>query len=195
VPCILVDSMPSLLLLVALLHAAPVAADTGGGGASSSPPPSRGGNALVLPPAARGHPMVDSMVVEKKAHRLSLFYAGRRVRQYQVALGKPIGDKMSIGDRRTPEGRFWVDSRNPVSQFYLALHISYPDSAHVVRALARGIEPGGDIMIHGLPNGKRSIGAKHRATDWTNGCVALTDEEIEEIFEAVDVGTPVEIRP
>ncbi|MFL5606485.1 MAG: murein L,D-transpeptidase family protein [Gemmatimonadaceae bacterium] len=187
--------MSSLLLLVALLHAAPVAADTGGGGSASAPPPARGGSVQVLPPTARGRPLVDSIVVEKKAHRMSLFYAGRRVRQYQVALGKPIGDKISIGDRRTPEGRFWVDYRNPASQFYLALHISYPDSAHAVRALARGIEPGGDIMIHGLPNGKRSIGAKHRATDWTNGCVALTDEEIEEIFEAVDVGTPVEIRP
>jgi murein L,D-transpeptidase YafK len=187
--------MSSLLLLVALLHAAPVASDTGGGGSASSPPPSRGGSVQVLPPAASVRPLVDSIVLEKKAHRLSLFYAGRRVRQYQVALGKPIGDKISIGDRRTPEGRFWIDYRNPASQFYLALHISYPDSAHAVRALSRGIQPGGDIMIHGLPNGKRGIGAKHRQTDWTNGCVALTDEEIEEIFEAVDVGTPVEIRP
>jgi murein L,D-transpeptidase YafK len=187
--------MSSLLLFVALLHAAPVSPDTGAGGNAPSPTTTRAGGVQVMPPAPRARPMVDSIVVEKKAHRLSLFYAGRRVRQYQVALGKPVGDKVSIGDRRTPEGRFWIDYRNPASQFYLALHISYPDSAHMVRALARGIAPGGDIMIHGLPNGKRSIGALHRSTDWTNGCVALTDEEIEEIFEAVDVGTPVEIRP
>jgi murein L,D-transpeptidase YafK len=175
--------MSPLLLLLAFLHAAPVPADTSGG------------NVQPVPPAPRGGPMVDSIVVEKKAHRLSLYYAGRRVRQYQVALGKPDGDKTSIGDRRTPEGRFWVDYRNPSSQYHLALHINYPDSAHAARALAMGVEAGGDIMIHGLPNGKRSVGAQHRVTDWTNGCVALTDEEIEEIFEAVDVGTPVEIRP
>jgi murein L,D-transpeptidase YafK len=187
--------MSSLLLFVALLHVAPVSPDTGGSGNAPLPTPTGGGSGQVLPATPRPRPMVDSIVVEKRAHRLSLFYAGRRVRQYLVALGKPIGDKTSIGDRRTPEGRFFVDYRNPSSQFYLALHISYPDSAHAVRALAKGIEPGGDIMIHGLPNGKRSVGALHRATDWTNGCVALTDEEIEEIFEAVDVGTPVEIRP
>jgi murein L,D-transpeptidase YafK len=176
--------MSPILLLIALLHAAPATADTSGG------------NVQVLPPAPRGGPMVDSIVVEKRAHRLTLFYARRRVRQYRIALGgNPVGDKMSIGDRRTPEGMFYVDYRNPASQFHLALHITYPDSAHEARALAKGVPPGGDIMIHGLPTGLRSVGAKHRATDWTNGCVALTDEEIEEFYEAVKVGTPVEIRP
>jgi murein L,D-transpeptidase YafK len=140
--------------------------------------------------------MVDSIVVEKRAHRLSLYYAGIRVRRFQVALGaNPIGDKLSAGDRRTPEGVFWVDYRNPASQFHLALHLAYPDSAHAARALAKGVHPGGDIMIHGLPQGRHAIGARHRATDWTNGCIALTDEEIEELWRVVPVGTPVEIRP
>jgi murein L,D-transpeptidase YafK len=139
--------------------------------------------------------MVDSVVVHKRAHRLSLYYAGRRVRHYQVALGNPVGDKESAGDRRTPEGLFWIDYRNAASDFHLALHVAYPDSVHAARASAKGLRPGGDIMIHGLPKGTRQTGPSHRARDWTNGCVALTDEEMEEIWRLVRVGMPVEIRP
>ncbi len=140
--------------------------------------------------------LVDSIVVEKKAHRLTLFRDGRPMRTYLVALGgHPMGDKLSAGDRRTPEGMFYIDSRQPNSRYHLALHISYPDAIHRARSLAAGMQPGGDIMIHGLPNGMGAAGALHRQNDWTNGCVALTDEEIEQIWSVVPIGTPVEIKP
>jgi murein L,D-transpeptidase YafK len=149
--------------------------------------PFRGGGPVAL---------ADSVVIEKKAHRLTLYHMGRPLRSYLVALGaQPMGDKLSAGDRRTPEGVFSVEDRNPFSQYHLSLRLSYPDSAHRARAEAAGVSPGGDIMIHGLPNGRGKTGAFHRTADWTNGCVALTDEEIEEIWNVVPIGTPVQIKP
>lgn len=140
--------------------------------------------------------LADSIVVEKKAHRLTLFHLGRPIRSYQIALGgNPVGDKQYAGDRRTPEGVFSIEGRNPYSEYHLSLRISYPDVAHRRRAEALGVDPGGNIMIHGLPNGRGSVGAYHRTADWTNGCVALTDEEIEEIWSAVPIGTPIHIKP
>jgi murein L,D-transpeptidase YafK len=141
-------------------------------------------------------PLADSVVIEKKAHRLTLYHLGRSIRQYRVALGAdPEKDKVSAGDRRTPTGLFYIESRNSNSEYHLALRIAFPDSAHRARAAALGVQPGGDIEIHGLTNGRGDTGAYHRTADWTNGCIALTDEEIEEIWTSVPVGTPVEIRP
>ena len=140
-------------------------------------------------------PLADSIVVEKKARRLTLYHQGRPLRSYRVALGaNPVGDKQFTGDRRTPEGLFEIDGKNEKSDFHLALHISYPDSSHRARAEALGMTPGGDIMIHGLRNGRGATGAHHRSVDWTDGCIALTDEEIEGVWSAVMVGTPVEIK-
>jgi murein L,D-transpeptidase YafK len=140
--------------------------------------------------------LADSVVVEKKAHRLTLYHLGRALKSYRVALGgQPVGDKVSAGDRRTPEGMFAVVGRNDNSDFHLALRLSYPDERHQAIADSLGVSPGGDIMIHGLPKGRSGVGARHRVADWTNGCVALTNEEIEELWRAVPVGTPVEIRP
>lgn len=139
--------------------------------------------------------IADSVVIEKRAHRLTLFHMGRPLRVYLVALGsQPDKDKVSAGDRRTPEGLFSVEARNSNSLFHLALRLSYPDIRHQAIADMLHVSPGGDIMIHGLPNGRREVGAFHRTKDWTNGCIALTDEEIEEIWRAVPVGTPVEIK-
>jgi len=147
---------------------------------------------LASPPMG----LVDSIVVEKKQRKLTLFRDGKPLRTYLVALGsKPTGDKLRAGDNRTPEGIFYIDARQPNSKYHLALHISYPDAAHRARSQAIGAEPGGDIMIHGLPNGMGKAGASHRQNDWTNGCVALTDEEIEQIWSVVPIGTPVEIKP
>lgn len=141
-------------------------------------------------------PLADSIVIEKKARRLTLYHQGRALRSYLVALGaNPVGDKRMVGDRRTPEGVFEIDGKNEKSDFHLALHISYPDSAHRARAEALGMSPGGDIFIHGLRNGSGATGAFHRTVDWTDGCIALTDEEIEGVWSAVMVGTPVEIKP
>ena len=140
--------------------------------------------------------LADSVVVEKKAHRLTLYFLGRPIKRYLVALGgQPVGDKVSIGDRRTPEGLFAVEDRNDHSDFHLSLRLTYPDERHQARADSLGLQPGGDIMIHGLPKGQGTLGARHRRVDWTNGCIALTDEEIEELWRAVPIGTPVEIKP
>jgi hypothetical protein len=138
----------------------------------------------------------DSIVVYKRERTLTLFYRGVPVRSYFVALGsKPVGDKERVGDQRTPEGLFHVNAHNPASKFHLALRISYPDDAHRARAAALGVDPGGDIMIHGLPKEYSIVGKDHRLNDWTNGCVALSNPEIEEIWYAVPDGTPVQIKP
>jgi lipoprotein-anchoring transpeptidase ErfK/SrfK len=138
----------------------------------------------------------DSLLVEKAAHRLTLFRDGMPVVSYAVALGRnPVGQKVRAGDYRTPEGLYHIDARNPGSRYHLGLHVSYPNVQDLARAHALGVSTGGDIMIHGLPNGQGSVGAAHREYDWTNGCVAVTDEEIEEIWSSVPVGTPVRIVP
>jgi murein L,D-transpeptidase YafK len=138
----------------------------------------------------------DSLVVEKAKHTLTLYQAGFPVRTYAVALGKePTGDKQRIGDNRTPEGLFRIDFKKAQSKFHMALHISYPDAAHIQRARALGVSTGGDIMIHGLPPAFKDYGAAHREFDWTEGCIAVTDEEIEEIWRAVPQGAPIQIKP
>lgn len=144
----------------------------------------------------KGIVVADSIVVEKARRTLTLYSDGYAVRTYRVALGKqPAGDKVSRGDGKTPEGVYHVDFKNPQSKYHMALHISYPDVAHARRAAALGVSPGGDIMIHGLPDAYAKIGALHRQQDWTEGCVAVTDAEIEEIFRAVPDGTPILIVP
>jgi murein L,D-transpeptidase YafK len=152
--------------------------------------------AVPLAPASAGAFIADSIVVEKSEHRLSLYHNGTLLRRYLVALGEqPVGDKVSIGDMRTPEGLFHIEARNPESRYHRALRISYPDAAHRARAQALGLSPGGDIMIHGLPARQAWVGAAHRDFDWTEGCIAVTNQEIEEIWSAVPVGTPIHIKP
>lgn len=179
-------------LLVSVLSAN-LLASTPPAGAPSIPGVALAGASVVASPPLG---LVDSIVIAKKAHTLTLFRDGKPTRSYLVALGRsPSGDKLRAGDNRTPEGLFYIDSRQPNSKYHLALHISYPDSLHRARSMAAGAEPGGDIMIHGLPNGLGEAGSSHRLNDWTNGCVALTDEEIEQIWSVVPIGTPVEIKP
>src|SRR5687768_206805 len=138
----------------------------------------------------------DSIVVDKAQRKLTLYHRGSPVRTYLVALGQqPVGDKIRRGDMRTPEGVFRIEARNPQSRYHLALRISYPDAAHSARARALGVSPGGDIMIHGLPKRQAWVGSAHRDFDWTEGCIAVTNAEIEEIWSAVPVGTPIHIKP
>lgn len=140
--------------------------------------------------------VADRILISKKARKLTLFRNGKPLKTYLVALGRqPAGAKTMEGDGKTPEGSYIIDRRNPHSQFHRALHISYPDTADRRRAAARGVSPGGDIMIHGLPNGMGKIGAMHRAYDWTEGCIALTDEEIDEVWRVAPNGTRVDIVP
>ena len=139
---------------------------------------------------------IDRIVVEKSARKLSVFRDGRHVKAYRIALGRnPVGPKQEEGDMKTPEGIYKIDSRNPQSSFHLALHISYPSEEDNSRAAARGVSAGSDIMIHGIQNGCGWIGAFHRWKDWTLGCVAVTDEEIEELWRVTADGTAIEIRP
>ena len=138
----------------------------------------------------------DHVVVLKKERTLQLFSQGKLIKTYKVALGgEPVGPKTRQGDHRTPEGSYILDSRNPHSKFYKSIHISYPSSHD--RALARqnGFSPGGDVYVHGLPNGYGAFGAAHRLRDWTDGCIAVTNEEMDEIWKAVSNGTRIEIRP
>jgi murein L,D-transpeptidase YafK len=161
-----------------------------------APDSARVGRSAMPPLTRAGSRTADSIVVEKQRHRLTLYRHGQLLRSYRVALGRhPIGDKVHAGDGRTPEGVFTIDSRNAQSRYHLALHISYPDHRHRARARARGISPGGSIMIHGLPQGFGDVGAAHRDEDWTEGCIAVTNEEIEEIWRTVPVGTRVLIKP
>jgi murein L,D-transpeptidase YafK len=151
------------------------------------------GNFNSLLPA---NTIIDRIVVEKASRRLSVFQSGKRLKTYRVALGRnPVGAKQEEGDMKTPEGFYQIDGRNRQSSFHLALHISYPSAEDAARAAARGVSAGCDIMIHGLPNDEGWIGAFHRRTDWTAGCIALTNEEIEELWRVIPDGTAVEIRP
>jgi len=138
----------------------------------------------------------DRVVVWKSKRQLELYANGRLVKSYVVALGRnPVGPKLQEGDKRTPEGLYAVESHNPRSSFHKALKVSYPSPTDRVAAAKRGVAPGGDIMIHGLRNGLGFIGRLHRRLDWTAGCIAVTNPEIEEIYRAVPDGTPVEIHP
>jgi len=139
---------------------------------------------------------VDEIVILKSARTMSLENNGQVLKTYKVALGRqPVGAKDREGDHKTPEGEYTVDAKNAHSDYYLALHLSYPSEADRVRARAMGVSPGSDVEIHGLPKGYGWIGAGHRLMDWTDGCVAVTNHEIEEIFGMVPVGTRVEMRP
>jgi murein L,D-transpeptidase YafK len=147
--------------------------------------------------APRQRPLqADRIVIVKSERTLTLFRQGKVLKTYKVALGgEPRGPKIQRGDNKTPEGLYTIDARNLHSQFHLALHVSYPNSADRERARKLGVNPGGDIFIHGLPPAFAYLGPLHRQKDWTLGCVAVTDSEIEEIWAMVAIGTPVEIRP
>jgi murein L,D-transpeptidase YafK len=148
------------------------------------------------PRSSQAKQTVDKIVIVKSTHTMILEGAGKILKTYKVALGtQPVGAKQQQGDHKTPEGEYFVDAKNPRSVFYLALHLSYPNAADRGRAEKLGVSPGGDVEIHGLGKKFGWIGPGHRATDWTDGCVAVTNEEIEEIFKIVAVGTPVEIKP
>jgi murein L,D-transpeptidase YafK len=138
----------------------------------------------------------DRVLVIKKERTLQLLSQGKVIKAYKIALGgDPIGPKKRQGDHKTPEGLYVLDSRNAHSRFYKAIHISYPNAQDRAAARKAGASPGGDVFLHGLPNGFGWVGQSHRLKDWTDGCVAVTDEEIDEIWAAVPDGTPIEIRP
>jgi murein L,D-transpeptidase YafK len=141
------------------------------------------------------HEKADAILILKKDHLMQLYAKGKVIRTYKVALGTGgLAPKMREGDGRTPEGHYTIDSRNAVSHYHKGLHVSYPNAEDRKRAAKLGVSPGGAIMIHGLPKGQEWIGAAHRLYDWTLGCIAVTNDEIDEIWDLVPLGTPVEIR-
>jgi murein L,D-transpeptidase YafK len=146
------------------------------------------------PPLPQGT-KIDALVVIKSGRELQAYSEGRLVKTYKISLGDPTGPKTREGDRRTPEGHYLIRDKNPESGYHKNLGISYPDEADRAAALQAGNSPGGDIKIHGLRNGLGFIEKFHRWYDWTNGCIAVTNAEIDELYEAVGVGTKIEIRP
>lgn len=148
------------------------------------------------PPPRLSSRIADRVLVEKNARRLTLFRNNRPIKSYEIALGRqPVGAKQFEGDNKTPEGRYVIDFRKRNSSYHRALHISYPGPQEAAFAAKQKRSAGGNIMIHGLPNGMGSMGPLHRLRDWTAGCIAVTNNEIEELWQAIPDGTPIDIRP
>ena len=141
---------------------------------------------------SREKPEVTSIVIDKSARNMDLYNGDRRLRRFKIGLGfQPRGHKTTQGDGRTPEGTYFIDRKNPASQFYLSLGISYPNSEDRRLAAERGVDPGGDIFIHGQPTNSRQA----KTGDWTAGCIAVSNREMSTIYALVEIGTPVHIRP
>lgn len=139
--------------------------------------------------------LVDHLIVSKSDRKLYLMQSGEVMQSYDIAMGArwDDGPKQSEGDERTPEGAYTIDWRNPNSVAHLSLHISYPDVEDQARAAQGGYDPGGNIMIHGLPNGWGALGALHRLVNWTDGCIAVTNSEMRDIWARTPNGTPITI--
>ena len=138
----------------------------------------------------------DFVVVQKSLRQLTLMRGGQPIRTYKVALGfQPKGDKIQEGDGRTPEGLYRLDRRNENSRFYRSIRVSYPDTQDRIEALQAGFKPGGQIMVHGLPNGRNASDVNHPNADWTEGCIAVTNAEIDEIWDLVGDNTQILILP
>jgi len=141
-------------------------------------------------------PVADKVVVEKAARKLHLVKDGEPFRTFPIALGiRPLGDKEHEGDFKTPEGTYLLDRRNPHSEFFLSIHISYPDGLDVRESRERGLDPGGAIMIHGQPNEPTRSEAYYRTQDWTNGCIAVSNSDMIDIWLMTANDTRIEIRP
>ena len=153
---------------------------------------------LLAPGLARAgdFPVADFVVIEKGARQLHLLRGGEIFRSFKIALGiRPVGDKKYEGDFKTPEGRYLLDRRNPNSEFFLSIQVSYPNAQDRREAAALGEPPGGAIMIHGQPNVPTRSEAYYRTQDWTNGCIAVSNSDMIDIWLMTGENTPIEIRP
>lgn len=141
-------------------------------------------------------PTITYILVEKHQRKMTIFHDNLAIKSYQIALGaQPIGPKHQEGDNKTPEGFYKIISKNNKSKFYLSLKISYPNKNDTQYALAKKMACGGDLMIHGVGKGFSWLGKMHAFFDWTRGCIAVSNAEIDEIYHSTPVGTPIEIRP
>jgi murein L,D-transpeptidase YafK len=145
---------------------------------------------------ASSFPTADQVLVDKSDRKLHLMMDGEVFRTFDIALGiRPVGDKEYEGDFRTPEGNYLLDARNPNSEFFLSIHVSYPNGQDIREARAKGVDPGGAIMIHGQPNEPTRSEAYYRTQDWTNGCIAVSNSDMIDIWLMTGDNTPIEIRP
>jgi murein L,D-transpeptidase YafK len=142
------------------------------------------------------HEQADSVLVVKSERMLYLLKAGRVLRQFHIALGLvPKGHKQREGDFRTPEGRYFLEARNPASDYFLSIKVSYPNAQDRAHAAARGVDPGGQIMIHGQPNQPKRDESSYQGWDWTDGCIAVSNSDMLDIWLMTSESTPIEIRP
>ncbi len=152
--------------------------------------------AIPLISQAGEFPVAEKVVVEKEKRKLHLIKDEEIFRTFDIALGiAPIGDKETEGDFKTPEGTYMLDTRNPNSVYFLSIHISYPNSGDWREARAKGVSPGGQIMIHGQPNAPTYSAAYYRKQDWTNGCIAVSNSDMIDIWLMAPNDIPIEIRP
>jgi len=154
---------------------------------------------VVATPAtvqASEFPVADMVVIEKAARKLYLLQNGEVFRTFPIALGiRPVGDKTQEGDFKTPEGRYLLDSRNQESDYFLAIHVSYPNAQDRREANKQGVKPGGAIMIHGQPNVPSRSEVYYQTQDWTNGCIAVSNSDMIDIWLMTGDNTPIDIRP
>ncbi|WP_455221109.1 L,D-transpeptidase family protein [Kaarinaea lacus] len=151
---------------------------------------------LLVPVSAFAIEKADLVIVEKSKTRLYLMKDNKILKSFRVALGaKPKGHKLQEGDERTPEGRYMLDYKKADSGFYKAIHISYPNKDDIKRAKKLGVDPGGQIMIHGQKNSVSRVSFTRQSRNWTDGCIAVTNSAMDIIWEAVDAGTPIVIKP
>ncbi|BBK30946.1 L,D-transpeptidase-like protein [Stella humosa] len=164
---------------------------------ATPPPLPRFRRASLTPPDAAPPPLLaDRIVVHKMDRRMELVRDGQPIRTYRIDLGwQTLGHKQHEGDGRTPEGIYRIETRNERSGFHRALKISYPNDQDRARARSQGMSPGGLIMIHGQPNNAQSYARAQKKRDWTEGCIAVTNDEVEEIWTLVADGTEIDIRP
>ena len=141
-------------------------------------------------------PQADKVVIDKSDRVLHLIQKGKILKSFKIALGiVPDGDKEKEGDFKTPEGRYLLDTRNPNSDYFLAIRVSYPDASDRREASSKGVDPGGAIMIHGQPNEPTHSETYYRTQDWTNGCIAVSNSDMIDIWLMTGDNTPIEIRP
>jgi len=141
-------------------------------------------------------PVADEVIIDKSDRKLHLLNNGEIFRTFKIALGiSPTGDKKKEGDFKTPEGKYLLDIRNPNSDYFLSIHVSYPSTADRREANQDGVAPGGAIMIHGQPNLPSHSETYYRTQDWTNGCIALSNSDMIDIWLMTGDNTPIEIRP
>jgi murein L,D-transpeptidase YafK len=141
-------------------------------------------------------PQADEVIIDKSDRELHLLNNGEIIRTFKIALGiRPEGDKKKEGDFRTPEGRYLLDLRNPNSDYFLSIHVSYPSADDRREAQQNGVDPGGAIMIHGQPNEPKRSETYYKTQDWTNGCIAVSNSDMIDIWLMTGDNVPIEIRP